>query len=102
MVRLLAAGVAALSLGMMIGAAFLALKGRPPPAPAATVPRAIAGPSEPPSPPSTSTETVPEPRTAAAMPRAPAPAPAPAQAPDQAPDQAPAHRFWARLGVTLG
>ena len=78
MFRLVAAAVAATSLGVMVGMAVLAVKGEPPPESppqrAVTVSLSLAKPSDPPNSSSaTSTEAAPE-RTIVAVPRMPGPA----------------------------
>ena len=94
MFRLVAAAVAATSLGVMVGMAVIAIKGEPPyeppPQRAATVSLSVARPSDPPNSSSaTSTEAMPEPRTVVAAPRVPVPA-VPAAPPIAVPKPAPA------------
>src|SRR5215467_7585940 len=92
MFRLVAAGVAATSVGVMIGMAVIAIIGEPPyqplPAPPVTVSLSVAKPSGPPNSSSTArTEAMPERRTIVAAPRVPLPPAPPAQptAPKPAP-----------------
>jgi len=82
MFRLVAAGVAALSLGLMVGVAYLGVTGGPPPEPPEMASVAIARPSDPPianpkPAPATSTQTAAEPHPVVATPSAPVPASAP-------------------------
>jgi hypothetical protein len=98
MFRLVTAGVAALLLGLLVGVAVVALKGRPPPEPAATVEATVTRPSGAPNSASTatSTERVSEPLSVAA-PHAPVVASPPAQStatsrPAIGPSAAPAPR----------
>src|SRR5262245_10088965 len=81
MFRLVTAGVAATSLGVMVGMAVIAIQGVAPreslAEPVATVSFSVARPP-PNSASGTSTAAAPEPRTIAASPQVPTPAPAPA------------------------
>ena len=80
MFRLVAAGVAATSLGVMVGIAVIAINGEPLSEPAVSASLSFARPSDPPNSSSaSSTEAAPEPRTIVASPHVPAPAVPPAE-----------------------